>query len=411
MPVRDGDKFDVIIIGRGFVGATLGLALAGAGVRCLIVEAAAGAEAVTAPRPIALAYGSRKILAGLGQWPAIEEHASPIRGIHVSDRGRFGFARIRAEDYGVDALGYVSDARDVASVFAHAVSNASPALQILQPYAPTRAVFDQGGVRVDCGATASGAPDLSLSARLLVAADGGQSNARALAGISVREVDWRQSAISATLTSRLDHEQVAFERFTEDGPVALLPLARRTSGLVWTLPGDKADRMMDLDDSEFTAAIGRTFGSRLGSFTHAGPRTRHRLFSVHSRGVIKPRFALAGNAANHLHPVAGQGLNLGLRDAAALAEVVIDALRRGEDPGSMPVLRRYADWRQGDQRLTAEFTGGVVRLFSNDYLPLAAVRDLALLGLDSFGFIKGRLARHAMGVAGRSSRLARGLPL
>lgn len=408
--MHDGDFFEVIVVGGGFVGSTLGLALAEAGVSCLVIEAAPGAIATPAPRPIALAHGSGKILAGLDLWADIHDQATPIHTIHVSDRGRFGFARLRARDYGVEALGYVSDAQGIGKTLSHAFGT-SRAPPMLQPYTLRHADFSGDLVRLDCVSNKAGEPDIRLTTRLLVASDGGQSSSRALAGIRAREVDWQQSAISATLKTRLDHENVAYERFTGNGPIALLPMGKQTCGLVWTLPHAAADHVMLLDDGKFLSSIQHAFGSRLGAFVQTGPRTLHRLFSVHSRHVIKPRFALAGNAANHLHPVAGQGLNLGLRDASALAEVVADSIRKGEDPGSMPALRRYADWRRGDQFMTAEFTAGVVRLFSNDFLPLAAVRDLGLVGLDSFGFIKGNLARHAMGVSGRSSRLARGLPL
>lgn len=410
MPVRDGDFFEVIVVGGGIVGRTLGLALAGAGVSCLIIEAVPGAAGAPAARPIALAYGSRKILAGLDLWAGIDGHATPIRAIHISDRGHFGFARLRARDYGVEALGYVSDAQSIGNALslAHATS-CGP--RILEPYTLRRADFSEDVVHLQCASNRDGEPDMRLKTRLLVASDGGQSSSRTLAGISAREVDWQQSAISTTLKTRLDHENVAYERFTASGPIALLPMGRQTCGLVWTLPHAEADRVMLLDDAKFLASIQQSFGSRLGAFLETGPRTRHRLFSVRSRQVIKSRFALAGNAANHLHPVAGQGLNLGLRDASALAEVVVNSIREGADPGSMQTLRRYADWRRSDHFMTAEFTAGVVRLFSNEFLPLAAARDLGLVGLDSFGVLKANLARHAMGLSGRGSRLARGLPL
>lgn len=410
MAVRDGDQFDVVVVGRGFVGGVLGLALSQAGVRCLIVEASPETAASPVPRPIALAYGSRKILAGLNLWSEIGRRATPIHSIHVSDRGRFGFARLRAKEYGVDALGYVSDAGHIFDSLLRAFSSCA-ALETLQPFSIVRAEAGEQEVRIDCAGSEEGQPDIRLRARLLIATDGGQSLSRTVAGISARTVDWQQSAISATIGTRLDHQHVAYERFTSDGPIALLPMGPQVCGLVWTLPDSKAEHIMELDDVAFLSSLQEAFGSRLGTFTHAEARTRHRLLSVHSRSLVKPRFALAGNAANHLHPVAGQGLNLGFRDAAALAEVVVDAIRRGDDPGAIETLRRYADWRTNDQRLTSEFTASIVRLFSNDFLPMAAVRDIGLIGFDSFGFLKSNLARHAMGVSGRSSRLARGLPL
>ena len=399
--------FDVVVVGGGFVGITLALALARGGVRTALIDAAtAGAEA-TPSRPIALAEGSRRILEGLGLWNEISAGATPIRAVHVSDRGRFGFARLKASDYGVDALGYVSDAGEIGAVLGR-VLDAAPEVTVFKPCSVHQLQFLEERVRVEC---ASAEGSLSLDTRLLAAADGGQSVVRRLSGIQARERDWEQSAITATVKTRFDHGGVAYERFTADGPVALLPMGRRRSGLVWTLPHERAEALMARDDASFLEALGETFGTRLGAFTEAGARTRHRLHSAHSRLAVKPRLALAGNAANHLHPVAGQGLNLGLRDAAILAEIVVDASRRGDDPGALATLKRYADWRRVDQRSTSQFTEAVVRLFSNDSVPLALLRDAGLVGLDSFSFLKRTLSRHAMGLAGRGPRLSRGLPL
>lgn len=400
------EQYDVIVAGGGFVGITLALALARGGARAAIIDSS-NAGAGSTPRPIALAEGSRRILEGLDLWRELRARANPIRGIHVSDRGRFGFTRLKAQDYGVDALGYVSEAGEIGAVLRRALE-ATGAVEVFEPYGVRQLELRRESVTVEC-AGAGGA--LSLNARLLVAADGGRSTVRDLGGIGARQRDWRQSAITATVRTRLDHNHVAYERFTGDGPVALLPMEPRRSGLVWTLPHPRADALMALNERAFLIALGKTFGTRLGAFIEAGPRTRHRLQSVHSRISVKPRLALAGNAANHLHPVAGQGLNLGLRDAATLAEIVVDAVRRGDDPGAMTTLERYADWRRRDQWSTSAFTESIVRLFSTDFLPLAAARDAGLIGLDSFGFLKRALARRAMGLAGRGSRLSRGLPV
>ncbi len=400
------ETFSVAIAGGGFVGTVLALALARAGVRAALMDSTpAGADAP--PRPIALAEGSRRILQSLELWSEIGAGATPIRAIHVSDRGRFGFTRLNARDYGVDALGYVGEAGTIAAALGRALE-ANPEVAVYRPASVQQVEILPDRVRVDCAASDG---ITSLNARLLVAADGGQSLVRRLSGIGARERDWQQSAVTATVKTRLDPASVAYERFTDHGPVALLPMGQHRSGLVWTLPHPRAEALVALEDADFLLALEETFGTRLGEFRQTGPRTRHPLRSVHSRFSVKPRIALAGNAANHLHPVAGQGLNLGLRDAAVLAEVAADALKRGEDPGEMATLRRYADWRRRDQWATSRFTEGVVRLFSNDSLPLALVRDTGLIGLDSFGFLKRTLARHAMGLAGRGPRLMRGLPL
>jgi 2-octaprenyl-6-methoxyphenol hydroxylase len=402
-----GETFDVAVAGGGFVGTALALALAGGGARAALIDSAARGGGETAPRPIALAEGSRRILDGLGVWDQIASAATPIRAIHVSDRGRFGFTRLKARDYGVEALGYVSEAGTIGAALGAALAS-SAGVSVFRPASARSLDFSDSRVKVGCVAAEG---PFSVQARLLTAADGGRSSIRELSGIGARERDWRQSAITATVRTRLAHQDVAYERFTESGPIALLPMGERCSGLVWTLPHERADELMAMDEGRFLAALGDAFGTRLGAFTQSGPRNRHRLRSAHSTSAVKPRLALVGNAANHLHPVAGQGLNLGLRDAAVLAEVVIDAARAGEDPGAISTLKRYADWRRRDQWATARFTDGIVRLFSNDSLPLALVRDTGLLGLDSFGFFKRVLAQHAMGLSGRGSRLSRGVPL
>jgi len=401
------EVFDVVVAGGGFVGITLALALARGGVRAALIDSAATGGGETAPRPIALAEGSRRILDGLDVWDEIAPGATPIRLIHVSDRGRFGFTRLKAEDYGVDALGYVSEAGIIGAALGKALG-AAAGVSVFKPATANQLELSEDRVRVACAAAKD---PLSVEARLLAAADGGNSLIRTLSGIGARERDWQQSAITATVKTRLDCGNVAYERFTASGPLALLPMGQRRAGLVWTLPHERADALMAMDDGAFLAMLGDVFGTRLGAFTETGPRTRHRLRSAHSRLAVKQRLALVGNAANHLHPVAGQGLNLGLRDAAILAEVMVDATRRGEDPGAITTLNRYADWRRRDQWATSRFTEGVVRLFSNDSLPLALIRDAGLVGLDSFSFLKRSLARHAMGLAGRGPRLSRGLSL
>lgn len=401
------EVFDVVVAGGGFVGITLALALARGGARTALIDSAPDGAGATPPRPIALAQGSRRILEGLELWREFGAGATPIRAIHVSDRGHFGFTRLKASDYGVDALGYVCEAGVIGDAMGRALDGL-PEVAALKPAGVREVDFLEDRVRIGC-ADADG--PFSLEARLLAAADGGQSLVRRLGGIAARERDWQQSAVTATVKPRLDPCNVAYERFTRSGPLALLPMGKRRSGLVWTLPHERAGALMALDDASFLRALGETFGTRLGAFKETGPRTRHHLRSVHSRHSVRSRLALAGNAANHLHPVAGQGLNLGLRDAAILAEVVVDAIREGDDPGAMTTLERYADWRRRDQWSTSRFTEGIVRLFSNDSLALALLRDAGLIGLDSFGFLKRPLARHAMGLAGRGARLSRGLSL
>jgi 2-octaprenyl-6-methoxyphenol hydroxylase len=425
VPAGEGRR-SVAIAGGGLVGTALGLALGRSGIPVVVVEAGAGGERAASAydsRPIALSQGSRRILDALGVWSSVAGAVTPITRIHVSDRGHFGFARLRAEDHGVDALGYVIPAAELGRALSEAL-RAEDAVEILRP-----AVVED--VRVDAGQVArlviapigktgktgktgeSGTSPLpsSVQADLVVLCDGGRSSLRERLGVPVSEKDYGQWAITTRVETRRPHEGVAYERFTADGPLALLPMQGHHCGLVWSMNADTGERIAALDEDGFLSALGEQFGTRLGGFVSAGPRSAFPLQRISATAVTGERFAIIGNAANHLHPVAGQGLNLGLRDAAALAEVVAAALGEGGDPGGPAVLARYAAWRDRDQRLVSRATDTLVRLFSNRLAPLVLGRDLGLLAFDLLPPVKRYFGNHAMGLAGRQSRLARGLPL
>lgn len=400
----------MLIAGGGIIGATLASALGTAGVSCAVVEAADGSRTECAERDsraIALALGSRRILEGLDIWPALDEHASPIRRIHVSDRGHFGITRLCAADHGVPAFGYVSDARRIARAIA-ATRAGDPHVEWLRA---ARVV----GVRVeDKRVVASVACDgtrRQIRARLLVGADGGDSTIRKLLGIGENARDYAQCAITCNVTPALDHGDTAFERFTSSGPLALLPMRDGRCAVIWTVQAGEADAVLALGDAEFLDALGHRFGSRLGRLGEVGTRVRHGLKLIRSSGSVRPRAAIIGNAAHTLHPIAGQGVNLGLRDVAALAEVVVDSVRRGGDPGSRAMLDDYARWRAPDQGTVTRFTDSLVWLFSNRVGPLVAGRNLGLVALEAMPRLQRVLVNRAMGLAGRQTRLARGLPL
>ena len=250
-----------------------------------------------------------------------------------------------------------------------------------------------------------------IEAKLMVLCDGGRSALRERLGISVSERDYGQWGITARVEARCAHGGVAYERFTAAGPMALLPMQGNHCGLVWSMDAALAERLMALDDDGFVCALSEQFGMRLGGFVATGPRSTFPLHLITATEVVGKRLAIIGNAANHLHPVAGQGLNLGFRDAAALAEIVSAALRDGRDAGDPSVLAGYAEWRRRDQKLVSRATDVLVRLFSNRFAPLVAARGLGLLAFDLFPPVKRRFGIVAMGLAGRQSRLARGLSL
>ena len=404
---------DVVIAGGGPVGATLALALAGAGASVALVERratpappASDAEA----RPIALSEGSRRIFATLGLWQRLAAEAAPIRTIHVSDRGHFGTARLHAADYGVEALGHVVDASRLGAILAGAVRE-HDAIELLAP-ADIRTLRND----TDAICCALGDPGESheagqmLRGALLVVADGGRSALGESAGLHVRRRDGVHGAVTAVVTPRDAHRDTAYERFTEQGPMALLPLAGNRCGLVWTCPLEQAEQLHALDDAAFLARLEHWFGGRLGGFAGLGRRTLHRLSRLEALRTWTERVVLIGNAAHVLHPVAGQGLNLGLRDVAWLAEEVAEALRNDADPGSRALLARYAAHRRLDQRVTGLATDLLVQVFSNRAPPLALARAAGLFALDVCQPLKTGLVRRAMGLHGTQPRLARGLP-
>ncbi len=401
---------DVLIVGGGLVGASLGFALGRAGLRVAVVEAHAfrvDQQPNYDERSIALAQGSQRIFAGLGLWQKLADQVCPIHTIHVSDRGRFGFTRLRREEEGVPALGYVASARVLGNTLIGELRQL-PSVQLL---APAQLLdFQVNGSDVDARLELGG-ERVAHRTRLLVAADGAHSSVRERLSIATRQWEYGQTAVIANVTPECEHHNVAYERFTDSGPMALLPMLGNHCALVWTVRSQQAEEVMGLNDAEFLQRLQQRFGYRLGRFTKVGARHAYRLQLVRARESIRPRLALIGNALHTLHPVAGQGFNLGLRDVAALAEVIIDAQRSGVDIGAAAVLQQYADWRRADQRRVVAFTDSMVRIFSQPLPPVAWLRDAGMLALDLCPPAKRWFGRMTMGRSGRLPRLARGLEL
>ena len=412
--MRDRVECDVLIVGGGLVGSVLALALRSIPVRVVLVEARDPAQLEQPSfdgRVTALANGSQRILAQLGLWPALQPSAQPIRSIHIGQRGRLGAARIEAREEGVAALGFTVENRVLGEVLWRRLGEAGPEFQCFAPATLMR--FDAQADSVTAEIEAAGR-HTDVRARLLVAADGARSSVRQALGIAAREDDYEQQAIILNCTTQVAPEGRAFERFTREGPLAVLPLAQGRVAVIWTLPSQVADDFMALPDDEFRAALERAFGRRLGRFERIGQRALHRLARTQSDALTGPRALLIGNAAMSLHPVAGQGLNLALRDIATIAELIADeiaAAGEAADIGSAHVLERYRAWRRADQRKVAWFTHGLVRAFGSRLPGLARLRGLGLIAFDLMPGAKALLARHTMGTAGRLPRLARGLDL
>jgi 2-octaprenyl-6-methoxyphenol hydroxylase len=442
--MTEADKFDIAIIGGGMVGASLACALRDSGLRIAVIETvplSAAAQPSFDDRTIALAHGGRRIFETMGVWEAIDQlGVAPIEHIHVSDRGRFGLTRLHASESGLPALGYVVESRVLGAALLSVVQQ-SPAIQWLCPATVTDLQVGADHVSLE---VRQGEETRTLTTRLVAAADGADSAVREKLGISFERTEYDQTAVVTNATVTRPHEKTAYERFTRSGPLAILPMRRDAQvsreagsrersmrmdaqvprslhtrglsaehrvGVVWSVRRAEAETLLGWGDAEFLAHLQDCFGGRLGEFTRLGRRGAYPLRLTRIREQARPRVVLIGNAAHTVHPVAGQGFNLGLRDVAALAEVLVDASRAGRDFGELAVLREYTDWRARDNRVIAGFTDGLIRLFANDFLPLAILRNAGLIAVDVLPPIKRRFVRVTSGLAGRLPRLARGLPL
>jgi 2-octaprenyl-6-methoxyphenol hydroxylase len=409
-------NFDVVIVGGGMVGASLALALGGTGLEVMLIEGVApgsNAQPSFDDRTTALGNASRRIFEGLGVWGAVAPEASAIRTIHVSDAGRFGFARLSASEQGIEAFGYIIPNRTIGTaLWAKLATAQGVALRV--PAHPEALEIGAEGVRltvVDDSATgdgraAAGATE-KITARLVVAADGAHSSVRAAAGIVAEVEDYDQVAMVASVRADRPHDGTAYERFTPSGPLALLPLHDGSYGVVWSAEPAEAARVLALPDQAFLGELQTRFGWRAGRFLRAGKRASYPLKLTRAATTVATRAVLIGNAAQALHPVAGQGFNLGLRDAAMLAELLAGA--GSADPGSAELLARFEAWRSGDRGGVIRFTDGLIKLFGDARPGVGLARDYGLLLFDLTPPAKSALARVSAGFAGPAPRLARGL--
>jgi 2-octaprenyl-6-methoxyphenol hydroxylase len=406
-------KYDIVISGGGMVGASLACALAELPLRFAVVEpvpVASDAQPSFDVRTTALSRTSQRILDTLGIWSCVAAHAAPIRRIHVSEQGRFGTTVIDADREGVPALGYVVENRRLGQALWSRLRKADHA-DLLSPASIEAAELDEDHVRVSISEADGGAA--VAQARLLVVADGARSRLRSALGIEADTRPYGQTAIVGTASVTQPGDGVtAYERFGPEGPLALLPAGDGRFVFVLTQPEAAVEATLTLGEEAFCGLLQRRFGHRLGRFCRIGQPAAYPLALTQARSLGAHRAAIVGNAAHGLHPVAGQGYNLGLRDAATLAELVADDLRDGPgDPGADALLADYRRWRRRDQRNVVAFTDGLVRLFDLSLGPLDSVRGLGLAAFDVLPGAKSMLARTTMGLGGRLTRLARGLPL
>jgi 2-octaprenyl-6-methoxyphenol hydroxylase len=404
------DRFDVAIAGGGFIGRTLALALAKLApkdFRIALVDAEPSeTERTNDARALALSAATKNLLSVLGLWTDIEPNAQAIESIEITDSPLD--AVLRPHFLGFDtelrrdgASAYLVEHGDLHRVLATAVAQ-TPAIDLLAPDSVTD--FSADPFRIE--AKLSGGK--TLEASLLVAADGKRSRLREQAGIKSVGWSYPQLGIVTTVAHERPHRGNAVQHFLPTGPFAILPLKGNRSSIVWTEDKSEAEAILDLGDAGFLEQLGKRFGSRLGPISLAGPRQSFPLHMQIARTFIAERLALIGDAAHVVHPLAGQGLNIGMRDVAALAETIVDATRLGLDIGALPQLERYERWRRFDSALSAAAMDGLNRLFSNDNAPLRALRDLGLGLVDRAPALKRFFVSEAAGTTGTVPSLLMG---
>ena len=396
--------YDVLIVGGGLAGNCLALALQESDLKIAIVEANTAEQLRNSPagdRALALASGTVKMLDALGVWQQAKPAATAIDKIHISDQGHFGKTRLSAAQEGVAALGYVITARDLESAVADLVEQAG-----IKQISPARVVgiaSDESAAHISLK---QGQESLNLSAKLLVGADGGQSSVRKLLGIEQSVTEYQQTAIVTTIKTAEAHDNTAFERFTSSGPLALLPF-KDEYAVVWTRHTDDAEQLMLGSEADFIESLQACFGYKLGQFSLTAPRRSFPLSLIRANSMYLGRAVIIGNAVHQLHPVAGQGFNLGLRDVVQLAEIILTTVENGADIGAQQVLEEYTRQRQKDHDTVINFTNSVVKLFSNEWLTLALARNTGLALLDFIPGAKKKLARYAMGLNSRMPHIGK----
>ena len=409
----DTQHYDIVIAGGGMIGTSLALALAPLGLHVAVVEAIARREAAQPSfddRSTALSRSTQRMFEALGLWTDIVAASTPIRAIHVSDQGRFGFSHIDAEEQGVEALGYVVINRVLGGVLQNALDD----LDGVDVLCPAR-IVDVELAPDHASAVVEGADSerIELSCDLLVAADGANSAVREMMGIAAQKSDYGQRAVIGNLLPEKEIDNTAYERFTQQGPLAVLPVADGRAGFVWSVFEEDAERVMALDDDEFLAELQQEFGYRLGTFSRVGKRASYPLILSRALRLTATRSVLIGNSAHGLHPVSAQGFNLGMRDVAAIVDCVADAKRSSGnfDPGTVSMLEQYSSWRRADQQKLVRFTDSLVKLFGTERWPLRTLRNIGMLGFDLVPGVRSVFAKHSMGLAGRLPRLSRGVPI
>jgi 2-octaprenyl-6-methoxyphenol hydroxylase len=395
---------DVLIAGGGLVGGTLACGIAMGGQSVIVVDAQDPVDGLSPTfdgRAAAIALSSQRVLEGLGLWTAMETMSTAIKEIRVSDGNSLFFLHYDRQDVGAEAFGYMVENR----VTRMALARRFTELDNLTLLAPARIdVFERGPGDV----RASLSDGRKIKAKLIIGAEGRKSPTREQAGIALTNWRYKQAAIVCTVAHERSHDNVAHERFLAAGPFAILPLQDNRSSIVWTEREGLTPGLMKLDDDDFLTELEGRFGDFLGKLEVVGPRWAYPLSLQYAERAVDHRLVLAGDASHAMHPIAGQGLNMGLRDVAVLVEVLTDARRLGLDPGAGTVLKTYERWRRFDNTVMLAMTDILNRLFSNDVIPVRLARDLGLAVVNRIPPLKKVFMEHAMGLAGDLPRLMRG---
>jgi len=402
-------QFDIVISGGGMVGLLLANALAPQGLSIAIIE-----SSETLPgwnktefdmRVSAITRASQKILTTLGVWQDMADmRISPFREMHVWDSTGDGVIHFDSADIGQDCLGHIIE-NSVIQLALHQHLKTFNNIDWFQPATPSALVIDDEQVSLTLENEAL------ITAKLLVGADGGQSWVRKQAGIAVRSTNYKQQAVVATVKTQLFHQETAWQRFMPSGPLAFLPLTDGYSSIVWSTTPEYADDLLAMDDNGFKQALAEGFDFKLGEILETSARAKFPLRAQHAQHYARERLVLIGDAAHTIHPLAGQGVNLGFADAATLAEVVVDAAKAKQDIGNLKILRRYERWRKGDNLAMLSAMTGFKNLFGNNNGVLKALRNTGLNITNNFSPVKNTIIRHAMGLEGDLPKLARSKPL
>lgn len=403
-------QFDIVIIGGGLVGCSLALILAQQRWKVAIIEAKSiqhEGRGLSDPRSLVLSYSSCLLLQTLGLWEKLGPAATAIEKINVAAVGHFGSTRFVANEHGIVNFGIVIPA-DCLTTTIQAAAQQTENITWLMPAQVQELEChpESSSITIAIDDTKT-----TLTAKLIVAADGSHSATRELLNIETQQKNYQQAAIIAQVESNQAHHHTAFEYLTQDGPIAILPREGNRRGLIWSVDAKELVALMQLNDAEFLTKLQKIIGYRVGQLTTITPRASYPLQLITTTNPLRAGFVLLGNAAHTLHPLAGQGFNLALRDVAALAEVLETARERYQHIGDVSVLEKYWHWREEDQKNIVRFTDGTVNLFATKFPPLKFLRSLGLIGLDTLLPVRKHLLKKMLGFSKRAPKLLTGVPL